>query len=302
MKRLLHRTATPFAIALTLAATGAELAPVTGLNALPTIAFAQLSQHDRNPLGAKALGIHPADWQHGETDHFIYHFQKSYVATPVAVEAEFHFRVIAKELARDEQAPADKAHIYIFENAADWQLFQSAGGLEPWTGGIQSDGSLFIVRNPAYKFTDNSLGHEIAHLMMRRFYGSNIPRWLNEGFAQFVSKGAHASYYRARGYIAKPVSSSVPADRLFALSALTAMGYPAAADVDVFYDQSERLVRFLALADRRKFLEFLDMSTRGQSFADAVMRAYSGTFRDLAELEEQFRAYASKDASRLAAE
>ena len=148
---------------------------------------------------------------------------------------------------------SEKAHIYIFEKPADWAVFQSAGQLEPWTGGIRSGSSLFIVRNPAFKFTDNSLGHEVVHLMVRRLYGDRVPLWLNEGLAQCLSKNAHASYQRARGYLAKPSSNGIPAEKLFALSALATMHYPPAAQVDTFYDQSERLVRFLVAADRGSF-------------------------------------------------
>jgi hypothetical protein len=273
-----------------------EPAAARGLNGLPEVEFSRLSQADRNPLGAKALAIHPTDWKHGETEHFIYHFQRSYVATPVAVEAEFHFRVVAKELGRAEVPWSEKAHIYIFEQPGDWQSFQSAGQLEPWTGGIQSDGSLFIVRNPAYKFTDNSLGHEIAHLLLRRFYGPGIPLWLNEGFAQWVSKNAHASYQRARGYRAKPSSSAIEAERLFPLSALTTMSYPRAEQVATFYDESERLVRFLITADRQKFLELLDLSAKGEAFATALSRTSAVAFPSVAVLEEKFKVYAVKDA------
>ena len=78
--------------------------PTSGLSALPEVELSQLSQQDPNPLGEKALAIHPEQWKHGETDHFIYHFVHSYVATPVSVEAEFHYRVVAKELERDQPA------------------------------------------------------------------------------------------------------------------------------------------------------------------------------------------------------
>jgi hypothetical protein len=156
---------------------------------------------------------------------------------------------------------------------------------------------LFIVRNPAYRFSDNSLGHEIAHLVLRRFYGGRIPLWLNEGFAQFVSKGAHASYYRARGYSARPVSSGVTKEKLVTVAALTTMGYPPADQVEAFYDQSERLVRFLAAADRQQFLELLDLSAKGQTFDSALTRAFGSKFMSSAAFEEQFLAYAAKDAT-----
>src|SRR3977135_692599 len=103
----------------------AEDSPAIGLNSVPEVEFSQLSQRDPNPLGEKALAIHPEQWKHAETDHFIYHFVHSYVATPVSVEAEFQYRFIAKELER-EQPPGDtKSHIYIFERPEEWQQFQS---------------------------------------------------------------------------------------------------------------------------------------------------------------------------------
>ncbi|HSH38128.1 MAG TPA: hypothetical protein VK993_05020, partial [Chthoniobacterales bacterium] len=267
---------------------------------LPEVPFAQLTQQDSNPLGAKALAINPADWKHAETEHFIYHYQRSYVATPVAVEAEFHFRVVLKELGKTDAQWPEKAHIYIFEKPADWESFQSAGQLEPWTGGIQSGNSLFVVRNPAYKFTDNSLGHEIVHLMVRRLYGARVPFWLNEGLAQCLSKNAHASYQRARGYLSKPYSNGIPPEKLIALSTLTTMSYPPAAQVETFYDESERLVRFLVAADRAKFFELLQLLAAGDAFESGLSRAGSAAFPSLAALEEKFRPYATKDASTVA--
>ena len=268
---------------------------LTGLNALPEVEFAQLSQRDPNPLGEKALAIHPEQWKHAETDHFIYHFVHSYVATPVSVEAEFHYRVIAKELER-EQPPGDtKSHIYIFERPEEWQQFQVFGQLEPWTGGIHSAGSLFIVRNPAYKFTDNSLGHEIVHLVLHRFYTDSIPCWLDEGLAQYISKLAHASYQRARRYIAKPHSEAIAEQNLIPLNALLAMTHPPSDNVETFYDESERLVHFLASTDKPSFLALLDALARHQPFEVVLPRLYAGKFASMHALEERFREYASKD-------
>ena len=178
----------------------------SGVNALQEVEFSALSQRDPNPLGEKALAINPDQWKHGETEHFIYHFVHSYVATPVSVEAEFHYRVVSKELERDQPLTDTKSHVYIFERPEDWAQFQNLGELEKWTGGIHSTGSLFIVRNPKERFSGNVLGHEIVHLVLHRFYADGIPCWLNEGIAQYISKAAHASYQRARGYILPEVS------------------------------------------------------------------------------------------------
>jgi hypothetical protein len=286
-----------FLVALSIWPLTGQDQPVSGLSSLPEIEFSQLSQRDPNPLGEKALAIHPEQWKHGETEHFIYHFVHSYVATPVSVEAEFHYRVVAKELERDQPSTDTKSHIYIFEEPADWRQFQTFGQLEKWTGGIHSAGSLFIQRDPKYKFSGNLLGHEIVHLVMHRFYTDGIPCWLDEGLAQYISKGAHASYQRARGYISKPHSQSIGAGDLIPIVTLVAITHPPSDRVETFYDESERLVRFLASTDKRSFLAFLDALARHQPFETALPRIYAGTFANPSVLEEKFREYAAKDST-----
>ena len=282
-------------VAMSILSTASAFAQLNESSSLREVEFSQLSQRDPNPLAEKALAIQPEQWKHAETEHFIYHFVHSYVATPVSVEAEFHYRVVAKELER-EHAPGDiKSNIYIFERPEDWREFQAFGKLEPWTGGIHSSGSLFIQRNPSYRFSDNSLGHEIVHLVLHRFYTDGIPCWLDEGFAQFISKDAHASYERARGYISKPHSDAIAPQDLIPLTVLTTTTHPPSERVNVFYDESERLVRFLAATDKPSFLSLLDSLARHQPLETVLPRLYSGKFADISALEERFRDYASKD-------
>ena len=270
-------------------------AQINESSSLAEVEFSALSQRDPNPLGEKALAVHPGQWKHAETEHFIYHFAHSYVATPVSVEAEFHYRVIAKELERDQPPTDTKSHIYIFERPEEWQQFQVFGKLEPWSGGIHSAGSLFIQRNPAYKFSNNLLGHEIVHLVLHRFYTDGIPCWLDEGFAQYISKDAHAAYERARGYIAKPHSEAIAPQELIPLAALVAMTHPPSDRVASFYDESERLVRFLAATDKPSFLALLDALARHQPLETVLPRLYGGKFGNITTLEEKFREYATKD-------
>ncbi|MFL6515110.1 MAG: peptidase MA family metallohydrolase [Chthoniobacterales bacterium] len=268
---------------------------ISDTSSLREIEFSQLSERDPNPLGEKALAIQPEQWKHSESDHFIYHFAHTYVATPISVEAEFNYRVITKELEREQPSSNPKCHIYIFENADQWHQFQSAGQLEKWTGGIHSAGSLFIQRNPAYKFTNNSLGHEIAHLVLHRFYTDSIPCWVDEGFAQYVSKNALSSYQRARGYISKPHSQSIAVGDLLPLSALLSLTHPPSERVETFYDESERLVRFLVATDKRSFFALLDALARHQPFDRALSNTYAGTYGNVSVLEDKFREYAAKD-------
>src|SRR3982074_371269 len=243
----------PVRLGLAILPIGSAVAQITESSSLTEVDFSHLSQRDPNPLGEKALAIHPEQWKHAETEHFIYHFVHSYVATPISVEAEFHYRVVAKELEREQPTGDIKSHIYIFERPEEWQQFQIFGKLEPWSGGIHSAGSLFIQRNPAYKFSNNLLGHEIVHLVLHRFYTDAIPCWLDEGLAQFISKDAHASYERARGFVARPHSDAIAPQDLIPLSVLTDATHPPSDRVHIFYDESERLVRFLVATDKPSF-------------------------------------------------
>src|SRR4029077_13563847 len=62
-------------------------AQINESSSVPEIELSQWRHRAANPLGEKALAIHPEQWKHGETEHFIYHFVLPYVATPVSVEA-----------------------------------------------------------------------------------------------------------------------------------------------------------------------------------------------------------------------
>src|SRR5476649_1924700 len=81
--------------------------------------------------------------------------------------------MVAKELEREPPPGETKSHVYIFDKAEDWAQFQTMGQLEQWTGGIHSAGSLFIKRDPRSRFAGNTLGHEIAHLIMHRFFSDH---------------------------------------------------------------------------------------------------------------------------------
>lgn len=272
----------------------AQLDQLQGLNGLTDVPLSELSQQDSNPLGQTALALHPDDWKHAEGEHFIYHYVRNFVAARLAVEAEFNFRVIAQEL--DRPAPdGRKSHIYIFDRPADWVEFQNAGALEPWTGGIQSAGSLFVLRDPSYKFSGHSLGHEIAHLLIYRSYGRNVPSWLNEGFAEYVSRNSSASYQRARGYLAKPHSNSIAPGQLIPLDLLMTYRSAPTDRVNTSYDETERLVRFLAQTDHARSLALMAAIAAQEPFDQALLRIYAGIFVSRTDFEAKFRDYASKD-------
>lgn len=284
----------PAIVAQNTGSTSGNNAYQQGLNGLKEVAFHSLSSTSVTPLGAAALSIRPNDWKHAETDNFIYHYFHDFIATPVSVEAEFYYRVVAKDLNKDTSHWERKAHIFIFESPEDWKTFQARGFLDPWTGGIHQRGELFIQRDPSLKFKGSTLGHEVAHLVVDRFFGSNVPLWLNEGYAEYISRVAYASYYRARGYEAKPRTDALTAASFVPLEKLTrAVTYPSdVSEVLAFYTESEKLVRFLNTTDKTRFLSLTEALARGSLFENALHLSYGMFYSTPTQLEAVFRPYA----------
>ena len=265
------------------------------LGALPEVALGSLSDRAISALGQKALGIRSGEWKHGETAHFVYHFFDRPTASAVSVEAEFYYRVIATELCRDTALWERKCHVFLFDDEADWKLFQKFGGLDPWTGGIHSEGALFIHRSPGWQAGNGTLPHEITHLVLYRFFGQGIPLWLNEGFAEYAATRCRASFYRARGFNSHPHARPVNGAHYIPLAELTtATGYPADdLQVVAFYEESQKLVRFLCAADRKAFSVLLESLSNGARMETAFGKSYGTRFLNLEAIEREFKTYAT---------
>jgi hypothetical protein len=262
------------------------------------VPFTHLSDRSISALGQAALSVRGAtEWKHAESAHFVHHFFQSFVAAPVSVEAEFYYGSIARDLGKDTAQWERKCHIFIFEQPEDWRNFQRRGQLDPWTGGLHAQGELFIIRNPQYKWKGATLAHEVTHLVLHRFYGNGVPRWLHEGFAEYAGVRGFAAFYRARGYSARPTSRSVDPARFLPLGQLTSMlEYPAEPEaVITFYTESERLVRFLVATDKRGFGLFLEGIAQGNRLETALVKGYGNRFPSLEVLEREFKPYATKD-------
>ncbi len=263
---------------------------------LQETAWEQLSDCSPAALGLRALAVRAADWHHAETANFIYHYYQSAAVAPVSVEAEFYYRVIAQELGKDTAKWERKAHIFVFDAQEDWKQFQANGGLDPWTGGIHSGNELFLLRDARLRWKGDTLGHEITHLVLHRFFGSGIPLWLNEGFAEYSASRCYAAFMRARNYTAKPTARRLPDGMFSPLAELTsAVIYPQDGEkVAAFYTESEKLVRFLSAADKPAFQAFLEEMSHGAKFDTALSRCYRLKWLTTETLEREFRAYATQ--------
>ena len=276
--------------------TPANLGAQSALNSLPEVEFSQLSQRDPNPLGEKALAIHPEQWKHGETEHFIYHFVHSYVATPVSVEAEFHYRVVVKEL-RNATRRAIPNRMSTF-------LRTRRIGSNSRRSGIWKSGRVEFIRREACSFSAIQSPDFPTTLLDTKSFTSSCTDSIRMVFRAGSAKDWRDTFPErvhqlstCAGLPSRPHSQSIGIGDLISITALVAITHPPSDRVETFYDESERLVRFLATTDKRSFLAFLDALGRHQPFETALPRIYAGTLPIHPCSEERFRAYASRDSS-----
>src|SRR4029078_4252286 len=97
-----------------------------------------------------------------------------------------------------------------------------------------------------------------------------------------------------RGYISKPHSEAIATEEMIPLATLTRLTRPPSDNVETFYDESERLVRFLVATDKPSFLALLDALGRHQPFETALPRFYPAKFATVATLEEALHENAPK--------
>lgn len=256
---------------------------------LKEVRLGELSDSRLGSLATGALALRRDEWKHAETENFIFHYLDAGVAKQVAVEAEFFHRTISRDLNRLGSREGRKGRIVIFDPAG-WAAYRSLLHLDPLTGGAHLEGELVLGRD-GDKFGGQTLGHEIAHLTIYRWFPGRIPLWLDEGYAEYISSVLLAAFHRARGYRARPRMHQLVAEDFIPLERLTSMrSYPTATrELVAFYVESQRLVAFLRGIGKENFSNFLEAVAKGSYFESAVDSAFGGRFSSRRELEEKFR-------------
>ncbi|MEI6561236.1 MAG: hypothetical protein WCO68_04025 [Verrucomicrobiota bacterium] len=286
-----------FVVGAALAQTPAPTrAPLETPDTLATVPFERLTDKALTVDGRRALAIRPGEWKHAETEHFVLHFFRTFIAAPVSVEAEFYYRYILADLGASQQTRTyagggGKTHIYLFESREDWVEFRKAAFLESWTGAVHIDGALFVPRYPEFKWKGNALGHEISHLMVKLFVGTRLPLWLSEGYAEDVSSRGNSAFYRARGYLARPMELMAPGYMPLArLTSLTA--YPPEAEIKTFYRESRSLAAFMSSeGNKARFLKMFTAMAQGAPFSLAWKEVYGSRWLSLDAMELEFKKY-----------
>ncbi len=247
----------------------------------------KLSHKRLMEYGEKALGADPHKWKHGETEHFVFHFQELADAQQVGEMAEAYYRQIQIDLGVSQDRLTRKNHVFIFNDRDEWQRFFKLTRLDGGAMGIASRTELFLLSPEGSRFATGTLGHEISHCIFYRFVPNPVPLWLNEGFAEFESLHVYA---KLRGLDEMRYSSRRPVQ--YPLKQLLAATKYPKADVPKFYAASERLVRFLLTQqDRRKFLPFVQMVASGAKSEDALLFIYHDQFKSFVAFADAFEKF-----------
>ena len=143
-------------------------------------------------------------------------------------------------------------------------------------------------------FLEHTLPHELAHIVFREFVGfdnSRIPRWLDEGVAQYAELGRREEAWEVmRQGLAQGVY--IPLDQLNSLR----LGHASGGTAQVFYTQAVTLVHFfLAAYGPRRFIDFCSNLRDGYSVERALSFATASSIASLGALEDAWRTFLLSD-------
>lgn len=251
--------------------------------------FDKLSSTDFGEYGSRAYAMEQKKWKHAETESFLVHYRRVTEAQRAVREIEYALWFVADMLNIPRERYAAKSHVFIFQDRKEWNQFLLDGGVPPWTGSFAYGGDLFLFIGSATEpFDSKMLAHEVAHAALARMYpGRRLPRWLNEGFAEYVGAASIAS--RTKQYL-KGVQNELNHATLSLAKLVEMADYPTGQkEVHQFYQTSERFVRFLIESyPKEKFPAFLEAIFDGSNPLDAIKTAYDVEFQDFAALERQY--------------
>jgi hypothetical protein len=250
------------------------------------------SEKDLSRMSLNAIHMENIQWQHAESEHFIYHYTKRWMAERISGESEMYYNQIKMDLKIQEDRWDLKGHIFIFEEETVWKNFVERVGVDRWSGGMCSGNDVFLLSPPQpVAMTGGTLPHELTHLVIYRFVRGSLPTWMNEGIAEQQGRKHSYGYGKAKGRGFVPRPNVLAPENYIPLSQLTSLiDYPADSEEALrFYTQSMRLVQFLIEDHKQDFMEFLQSIANGNKFESAFNSVYGKQYPSYESFEEAFK-------------
>ena len=212
--------------------------------------------------------------------------------------AENAAAVIARALP-EAIATIERAQFQPFANPVEIFVCASTDSFERYgygvagAGGFVFHGRLFISPKPqnTAERLPRLVTHELSHLHLDQRLGllrfaGGLPGWFKEGLAVYVSGSGAETVGEAEARDAITHSHIFKPDDTGSLF-FPQTGTRDGLKVHLFYRESAMFVEFLAHRDSAAFKQLLLALEDGQSFADAMRRAYGA---DVATLQAEFAA------------
>ena len=240
-------------------------------------------------------------WQEKTSTHFrVFYQQNSAFAATVLEYAEAYYSQIRLDLGLTHVVQRDqvpwlwdkRCQIYLYPNR---QAYRQATGAPAWSSGFVNYPQRMVYSHlEVSSFLEQTLPHELAHIIFREFVGfenHRIPRWLDEGVAQYAeSNRREGAWDVMRQGLAQGIF--IPLEQLNTMHVRHASGGTA----HVFYTQAATLVHFfLAAYGPRRFIDFCSNLRDGYSIERALSFATGSSIASLSALEDAWRTFLLSD-------
>ena len=235
--------------------------------------------------------LYAESWRETNSRHFrVFYMEDVAFAAAVADWAEHYYTQITLDLGMQHVVKRDwapwlwerRCRIYLYPTH---EAYLRATRAPQWSGGM-----VHYRQRAVYSFTaasgflDKTLPHELAHIVFREFVGFDnamVPRWLDEGVAQYAETGRREESLEL-------MHQGVTQGVYLSLTQLHQMPLSHASHgaARLFYAQAVTLVHFfLEQYGSRRFIELCQSLRDGRSLERALAFSTSGSIRSLADFE-----------------
>jgi len=248
----------------------------------------------------KGEEIFDGKWQEIKGKHFVVLFvsaKDAEEAAKILRKSEEYYNKVAQQIGFSRYGDFwtwdDRAKIYIF---ASQEEFIEATSQPAWSRGyVVSDTNLFdsrmiVTYRQEKDFSEGLLPHEISHLILRDFIGSDrvIPIWFDEGVAQLQEADKKDVAYR----IMKKVVTQKTHLSMAALHRSNVRKEKDQQKVSLFYAESLTVIDFLLKNyGSSAFGNMCRHFKEGKGIEEAIALSYGPTIKSFEDLEEKWRTY-----------
>jgi hypothetical protein len=246
---------------------------------------------------ASAHVLYAASWRETSSQHFrVFYSDDAAFAAAVVDWAEYYYSQITLDLGFQHVVKRDwapwlwerRCRIYLYPTR---EAYLQATRAPQWSGGMVNYRQRVVYSfMGAGAFLDKTLPHELAHIVFREFVGFDnalVPRWLDEGVAQYAETGRREESLEL-------LQQGVAQGDYLSLEQLhrLPLSHASGGTAQLFYAQAVTLVHFfLQQYGSRRFIELCQSLRDGRPLERALAFATSGSVRSLADFEAAWYAF-----------